>query len=134
MIQRCTNPNCTGYENWGGRGIKVHEPWKDFRNFLADMGVKPEGATLDRKDVNGNYEPGNCRYASYQEQATNKRRNCLNLSGIEGVWYDNQKQRWIVKIGLHNRTKHIGTYEDFFDACCARLSAVNFFRNELWSF
>ena len=133
MIQRCTNPNTTGYENYGGRGIKVHESWLDFRNFYADMGAKPEGMTLDRTDVNGNYEPGNCRYVSYVVQATNKRTSKLNKNGIEGVWYDEKKARWIVKIGLHNWNRHIGTYDDFFEACCARLSAVNFFRNELWS-
>ena len=56
MIQRCTNPQSTGYENYGGRGILVCERWKDFKNFLADMGERPDGKSIDRyPDNNGNY-------------------------------------------------------------------------------
>ena len=75
MIQRCHNPLAFGYENYGGRGIKVCEEWRtDFRNFLADMGRKPgRGYSIDRVDVNGNYEKSNCKWATSAEQALNKR-------------------------------------------------------------
>lgn len=133
MLQRCNNPKTVGYKNYGGRGIKVHPRWFDFREFLSDMGLKPEGFSLDRIDVNGNYEPGNCRYVPFAIQAINKRVSVVNKSRIEGVWWDEKKNRWIVKICVNGTNTHVGTYSDFFEACCARISAVNFFRNELWS-
>ena len=72
MLTRCKSqsPKCWPY--YGARGITVCDRWKDFRNFLADMGPKPRGLTLDRINNNGNYEPGNCRWATYEEQAANK--------------------------------------------------------------
>lgn len=73
MLQRCGNPNNARFADYGGRGISVDIRWKLFDNFLADMGVRPEGKTLDRINVDGNYEPSNCRWASAYEQAHNKR-------------------------------------------------------------
>lgn len=74
MKTRCNNPKHRRYSDYGGRGIKVCERWMDFNNFLADMGERPEGLTLDRIDPNGNYEPGNCRWATDSVQQTNKRK------------------------------------------------------------
>lgn len=77
MIQRCTNPNDTSYERYGGRGIKVCSQWLDsYEQFLKDMGRKPKPHnfySLDRIDVNGDYEPSNCRWATILQQANNKR-------------------------------------------------------------
>jgi len=73
MKYRCNNRNYKGYCNYGKRGIKVCERWNDFRNFLEDMGLRPDGLTLDRKDNNGNYEPGNCKWSTQKEQQNNRR-------------------------------------------------------------
>jgi len=72
---RCFNPNHRGYKNWGGRGITMCEKWRDdFPAFRQDMGPCPEGYELDRHPNNdGNYEPGNCRWASHTENNRNKR-------------------------------------------------------------
>lgn len=82
MIKRCTNRNCWAWKNYGGRGITVCDRWRDsFENFLADMGRRPLGRngkrplyTLDRINNDGHYEPGNCRWATWKEQAQNTRK------------------------------------------------------------
>lgn len=81
---RCHNPTDGKYRIYGARGIVVCEKWRDdFAAFLADMGPCPPGLTLDRIDVNGNYEPGNCRWATPKEQANNMRSNVIVEHGGE---------------------------------------------------
>lgn len=72
MIQRCTNPNASGYAGYGGKGIKVCERWRVFSNFLADMGERPEGTSIDRVDSARGYEPSNCRWATNSVQMKNR--------------------------------------------------------------
>lgn len=88
MRGRCENPDDVSYANYGGRGIAVCERWKTFENFASDMAVRPEGMTLDRIDNDGNYEPGNCRWATRSEQGRNTRRSLmLELRGEKkNVW------------------------------------------------
>jgi hypothetical protein len=73
MKARCTQPRHVGFKNYGGRGITYCPEWEAFEGFFADMGVRPEGTSLDRINNDGNYEPGNCRWATSKEQAANRR-------------------------------------------------------------
>lgn len=78
MRERCMVKSDAGYANYGGRGIRICARWNEFPLFLADMGPRPSpNHSIDRIDVNGNYEPSNCRWASRQEQARNTRANRL---------------------------------------------------------
>jgi hypothetical protein len=73
MIGRCTKKEHKSYKFYGGRGITICQAWFDFKNFLADMGLRPEGLQLDRVDTNGNYERSNCRWATREQNNLNRR-------------------------------------------------------------
>lgn len=83
MLQRCINKNYKQYHRYGGRGITVCDRWlNSFENFYADMGDRPEGMSIDRRDNDGNYEPSNCRWATKTEQSRNR---CNNLKFDDGT-------------------------------------------------
>lgn len=83
---RCYNKNEKCYENYGGRGIKVCERWlESFENFYADMGPRPEGMSLERKNVDGDYEPSNCEWATATVQSFNRRHSLKNKEGRVGI-------------------------------------------------
>lgn len=75
MLQRCQNPAATKYPEYGARGVTVCDAWQSFQNFYDDMGARPPGTTIDRIDGSKGYEPGNCRWASRQQQQSNLRSN-----------------------------------------------------------
>ena len=83
MKGRCENPNNNEYKNYGARGIKVCERWGSFDNFLADMGERPFGLSIERKDNDAGYNPDNCKWATSTEQTRNRRNNVKLTVGEE---------------------------------------------------
>jgi hypothetical protein len=97
MLARCSNPKATSYEIYGGRGISVCERWRRFENFKQDMGERrSRDYSLDRIDVNGNYEPANCRWATLKQQARNTRATKLEP-------HEPEQMRWLASLGYSHR-------------------------------
>ena len=110
MIHRCHNPKARGYENYGGRGIKVCDRWHDVRNFIEDMyPTFKEGLMLDRINNNGNYEPSNCRWTTMTVQGRNTRiLYAHNTSGYRGVSLKTGTSRYFARIKVNGKNIHIG--------------------------
>jgi hypothetical protein len=96
MMNRCYRPTNENYPRYGGRGIEVCKRWHTFMNFYTDMGDPPKGLTLERKDVNGSYEPSNCKWATQAEQARNKTNNTvITINGKTQILAE-----WVRELGL----------------------------------
>jgi hypothetical protein len=94
MVARCCNKNAKDYPRYGGLGVQVCARWRAFDLFLADMGERPEGLELDRyPDTWGDYEPGNCRWATHSEQQRNKRSTRLHAWEEENVCLEEWSRR-----------------------------------------
>jgi hypothetical protein len=108
MRQRCTNKKTKDYVHYGGRGITICERWDNFKNFLNDMGERPEGYSLDRIDNSKGYSPENCRWSSQRQQILNSRLRKNKTSIFRGVSFQNGK--WKAKcaseyVGIYKREK-----------------------------
>jgi hypothetical protein len=126
MIQRCRNENNDSFANYGGRGITVCDRWLRFQNFLDDMGERPDDMTLDRIDVNGNYEPTNCRWATLSEQSINTRVRKDNKTGYKGVYEEKRPRyrdkKWYVEVKRDGRKQYLGHFASPVEAHIVRQS------------
>jgi hypothetical protein len=123
MIRRCYNPkNVKDFPNYGGRGIKVCDRWlNSFEDFVEDVGEVPSpNHQLDRVDNNGDYEPGNVRWATKSEQMINRRLQRNNVSGYKGVSYDKKRDMWWAQIKRNNVRTYLGHFNSFDEAVKAR--------------
>jgi hypothetical protein len=103
MKQRCLNPKATGYEIYGAKGVRVCREWMSFENFYKDMGRRPSRLhSVDRIDSNGNYEPGNCRWADKETQANNTERNIIVTFRGETM----SLSQWSRELDVHVNTLH----------------------------
>lgn len=122
MLQRCSNPNSAKYQEYGGRGISVCDAWMaSYDSFIADMGPRPSPKhSIDRIDVNGNYEPGNCRWADRATQRFNTRVvTNANASGVRGV-RPTRSGKWMARIAREGTVTYLGTFDSLQEAAEAR--------------
>lgn len=123
MKKRCYNPKYKNYIHYGGRGIKVYEEWKiDFLTFYnwAIQNGWVKGLSIDRIDVNGNYEPDNCRWVTQEIQCRNTRDiSPSNKSGYRGVYYHKGIKKWQTGISVCNKIIYLGVYQTALEAAKA---------------
>lgn len=123
MIRRCKPHLAEDFPYHAGKGIQVCEEWESFENFFADMGECPEGMSLDRIDVDGNYCKENCRWATNSVQGYNKGLDPNNTSGKSGVSWYTRNEKWSAEIHVENKHIRLGMFSNFDDAVKAREEA-----------
>lgn len=121
MITRCNNIKNNRYKDYGGRGIRVCTRWLDVVNFMEDMSSSyVEGLSLDRIDVNGDYEPENCRWASaITQQRNTKDIQTNNTSGYRGVAYSKASKKWSSAIKINYKSIYLGLFDTAIEAAKA---------------
>jgi hypothetical protein len=139
MRARCLQPGIPGYKSCGGRGIQVDARWGGadnpahidaFPNFFADMGRRPEGYALRRKNLNLNFTPENCYWGKMgTTEGTSIRE---TISGITGVYWRRSKQRWIAQISFRGDNRQLGSYTTLEEAVAAREKAVRLRDSGRW--
>ncbi len=117
---RCLVKSNGNYANYGGAGITICDRWLKLENFVEDMGLAPEGMTIDRIDGCLGYSVDNCRWATYREQAVNTKISTRNKTGIRGVSYLKSRKKYIARITVNNKTTCLGYFDDIEDAASAR--------------
>jgi hypothetical protein len=133
MLDRCKNPNNTHYEYYGKRGIKVCKRWQGtqgFSNFIEDMGERPDGLTLERRDNSKGYNPQNCYWATKSQQQYNQRISITNTSGYKGISLYKATGRWAACIYVNKKRIHLGYYKTITEAVKAREEAETKLTNQ----
>lgn len=122
MKQRCENANNTSYMDYGGRGIRICDEWNEsFEQFYKDMGPRPSKKhSIERIDVNGNYDPSNCKWATSVEQIRNQRTRSNSKTGYKGVNLVKRRDKYHARIGINGKNISLGYFDSIEDAANAR--------------
>ena len=126
MINRCNNPATKSYKNYGGRGLTVCPEWSDVSVFISDMGDRPYGMSLDRRDNNLGYSPENCRWATPSEQNMNRR-----VSYFDGIRFNGRA--WVAMIQRDNVNRHLGTFATKLEAANSYSTADTLYKAQMIS-